>query len=150
MRVRNAVDLDLGAVESLLLAAKLPLDGVSENFSRFMVADDDGRIIGAIGLEKFGSAALLRSAIVSSEYRGKGTGSRLVHRALERASEDGIEEVYLLTTAAENYFAGFGFTRVARSAVPDAVKMSLEFRGACPESAVVMTREIAGQSMARR
>ena len=142
MKIRPATSNDLGAVESLLSASNLPLDGVKENFSTFVVAEDQGAIAGAIGLEKFGPVALLRSAVVSPEYRGSGVGSSLVEKVLERAEEEGIEELFLLTTTAENYFPRFGFTRTARSAVPRAMQASAEFQGACPDSAAVMKRRV--------
>lgn len=149
MRIREATDLDLDAVESLLTANDLPLDGVKENFSSFVVAEDKGEIAGAIGLEKFGSVALLRSVVVSPQYRGSGIGRSLVEQVLERASGQGIEELFLLTTSAEKYFPRFGFTPTTRSAVPAAVKTSAEFRGACPDSAVVMTRQITSDAKVR-
>ena len=142
MKIRQATRSDLGAVESLLSASNLPLDGVKENFSTFVVAEDQGAIAGAIGLEKFGPVALLRSAVVSPEYRGSGVGSSLVEKVLERAEEEGIEELFLLTTTAENYFPRFGFTRTNRSAVPPAMQASAEFQGACPDSAAVMKRRV--------
>jgi amino-acid N-acetyltransferase len=140
MRIRNATNADLSAVESLLSASDLPLDGVRDNFSSFIVAEDEGKIAGAIGLEEFGSTALLRSAVVSAEHRGNGIGRRLVERLLDHAEDAGIDELYLLTTTAEKYFPRFGFTPTTRSAVPDALKASAEFQGACPDTAVVMTR----------
>jgi amino-acid N-acetyltransferase len=149
MKIREATNADLGAVESLLSSNNLPLDGVKENFSSFVVAEDKGEIAGAIGLERFGSVALLRSAVVSPDYRGSGVGRRLVERLLESAETAGIEELFLLTTTAEEYFPRFGFARTTRSAVPAAVKASAEFQGACPDSAVVMTRRIAAAAPAR-
>lgn len=149
MRIREATDRDLDAVESLLTANDLPLDGVKENFSSFAVAEDNGEIAGAIGLEKFGTVALLRSAVVSPQYRGSGVGRRLVEQVLERASDEGIQELFLLTTTAEKYFPRFGFSPTARSAVPAAVKASAEFQGACPDSAVVMTRRVTTATKAR-
>jgi amino-acid N-acetyltransferase len=146
MKIRKAINRDLDAVEDLLSMNDLPLDGVEENFSGFIVAEEGGRVIGAVGLEKFGSIALLRSAVVSEERRGGGVGRRLVEHILERAGSDGIEELFLLTTTAEDYFPRFGFTRTSRSAVPPAVKASAEFRGACPDTALVMTRRIAKQA----
>src|SRR5215210_9492080 len=104
MKFRQATERDLDAVEDLLVANALPLDGVKENFSGFVVAEERGEIAGAIGLEKFGSAALLRSAVVSPQYRGRGIGRALVERLLEHAVRDGIEELFLLTTSAEKYF----------------------------------------------
>lgn len=149
MQLRKATEADLSAVEDLLSASNLPLDGVKENFSDFVVAEDKDGIAGAIGLEKFGSIALLRSAVVSPRHRGSGIGSQLVEHLLERAGDDGIDELYLLTTTAEKYFPRFGFTPTTRSAVPDALKSSAEFQGACPDTAVVMTRRITTTSKAR-
>ncbi|MDP9203702.1 MAG: arsenic resistance N-acetyltransferase ArsN2 [Gemmatimonadota bacterium] len=149
MKIREATNRDLDAVETLLSANDLPLDGVKENFSSFVVAEHQSKIAGAIGLEKFGSVALLRSAVVLPEYRGSGVGRRLVEEVLDRAEKDGIEELFLLTTTAEKYFPRFGFARTTRSAVPASVKASAEFQGACPDSAVVMTRRIAADATAR-
>jgi len=142
MQIRSAKDSDLSAVERLLAASDLPTDGVRDNFSSFVVADDNGAIAGAIGLEKYGSAALLRSAVVSAESRGSGIGRKLVEQLLRRAEQAGVDELYLLTTTAEDYFPRFGFIRTSRAAVPDSVKSSAEFRGACPDTAVVMTRRL--------
>ena len=149
MRIRSATSEDLTAVERLLSASDLPLDGVKDHFSNFVVAEDDGEIAGAIGLEEFGAVALLRSAVVAPEHRGSGVGRRLVERLLEGAEVAGIEELYLLTTTAEKYFPRFGFTRTTRSAVPDAVKASAEFQGACPDTAVVMTRRVGAAANPR-
>ena len=146
MKIRKATNRDLDAVEGLLSANDLPLDGVKENLSGFIVAEEGGRVIGTVGLERFGSVALLRSAVVSEGRRGGGVGRRLVEHILDYAESDGIEELFLLTTTAENYFPRFGFTRTTRSAVPPAVKASAEFQGACPDTALVMTRRIATQA----
>ena len=142
MQIRDAKSEDLPAVEGLLAASDLPIDGVRDNFSSFVVAEDKDEIAGAIGLEKYGSVALLRSAVVSREHRGSGVGRQLVEQLLDRAEKAGIDELYLLTTTAEKYFPRFGFAPTTRSAVPEAVKASAEFRGACPETAVVMTRRV--------
>ena len=148
MKIREATSRDLDAVENLLSANDLPVDGVKENFLSFVVAEDKGEIAGAIGLEKFGSVALLRSAVVSPEYRGSGIGRRLVEQVLEQASDEGIEELFLLTTTAEKYFPRFGFSSTSRSAVPTAKTASAEFQGACPDSAVVMTRRVMSRAKA--
>ena len=142
MQIRSARRSDLAAVESLLAQSDLPTEGVRDSFSSFVVAEDQGAIAGAVGFEKYGSVALLRSAVVSPDHRGSGVGRRLVEQLLERAEEAGVDELYLLTTTAEDYFPKFGFVRTTRAQVPDAVKTSAEFRGACPETATVMTRRI--------
>src|SRR5258706_15035507 len=110
IRIRNATSADLPAVENLLSASYLPLDGVKDNFSNFVVAEDDGEIAGAIGFEEFGAVALLRSAVVSPEHRGSGVGRRLVEHLLEGGEVAGIQERYLLTNTAEEYFPRLRFT----------------------------------------
>ena len=140
MKIRNATGSDFPEVERLLTASRLPVEGIRENFTSFLVAEERGAIAGAIGLERYGSAALLRSAVVSPANRGTGVGRQLVESLLQRAKEDGIDELYLLTTTAEKYFPRFGFAPTTRTAVPESVKASAEFRGACPDTAVVMTR----------
>ena len=142
MKIRKARKADLPAVERLLSGSSLPVDGVRDHFGDFIVAEGSNGIEGAVGLEKYESVALLRSAVVSPEYRGTGVGRRLVEQALESAQEDGIDELYLLTTTAENYFPRFGFEATTRAAVPDELKASVEFRGACPDTAVVMKRRL--------
>jgi amino-acid N-acetyltransferase len=150
VKIRKARNSDLGPVESLLAANDLPIDGVRDNFESFIVAVDNDAIVGAIGLEKYDSAALLRSAVVRSEARGDGVGRQLVEQILERAEQSGIDEVYLLTTTAEDYFPRFGFSRTTRAAVPESVKASAEFRGACPDTAVVMERRIGTAARPRQ
>jgi amino-acid N-acetyltransferase len=51
--------------------------------------------------------------------------------------------MYLLTTSAEHYFPRFGFVQIGRDDVRGAVRESVEFREACPASAVVMRAELS-------
>lgn len=150
MQIRGAVDSDLIAVETLLEANGLPTEGVSANFGKFIVAVDGREIKGAVGLEEFGSYALLRSAVVAGNSRDRGIGTDLVNHIVDRAVASGVKELYLLTTTAEDYFPKFGFVRSSRDAVPPAVKQSAEFRGACPDTAVVMVRRVTVDSTPER
>jgi amino-acid N-acetyltransferase len=141
--VRAATGGDYGAVLALLEASALPLAGVPFTLAEFYVAEDRGRIVGTVGLELYGADALLRSAVIDPASRGSGVGRALVERALEHARERGVRAIYLLTTTAERYFTRFGFDRVTREDVPDAVQASVEFREACPASATVMRKAVA-------
>jgi amino-acid N-acetyltransferase len=142
LRIRPATPDDLPAVEQLLVATGLPVDGVDENFRTFIVAEDGDAIAGVIGIERYGPTALLRSAAVSPDSRGGGIGTRLVKTILERAAADGVEDVYLLTTTAAEYFPRFGFTQAPRSDAPEQLSASREFQGACPATAVLMKRSL--------
>lgn len=138
VRLRPAGPGDLPVVEQLLIEAKLPLDGIREGSTRFLLAEVDGLPAGIAGLERYGTSALLRSVAVSPQHQGKGIADALVRRLLEEARCDCIHDVYLRTTTAEGYFPKFGFAPVSVEAVPEAVQGSVEFRGACPASAVTM------------
>jgi N-acetylglutamate synthase-like GNAT family acetyltransferase len=138
--IRLATPGDFTGVVGLLQAADLPTAGLQPALPDFLVAEDRGRLVGAIGLEVYGDRALLRSAVVDAGRRNSGLGSDLVECLLKRARVRGVREIYLLTTTAERYFPRFGFRPIARSEVALAVRDSEEFRGACPDSAVAMHR----------
>lgn len=141
--LRGAQRADLRAVEALLTANKLPLDGVADALDCFVVAEHDGAIVGVAGIEHCGAGqhALLRSVAVAESWKGKGLGRALVTRAIRDAEARGAHALYLLTTTAEHYFPSFGFKAIARDAVPAEVQANVEFASACPASAVVMVRE---------
>lgn len=138
VRLRGATAADRPAVVALLSAAQLPLDGVPPDLAHFIVAERAGSVVGAIGLEDYGEAGLLRSAVVDPALRGSGVGDALVRALLESARARGTRELVLLTTTADGWFPRFGFERIAREAAPAAVRVSEEFQGACPASAITM------------
>lgn len=139
-RIRLAAVSDAPALCDLLRAASLPLDGLPDSLEHFHVAEGPTGIVGAVGLEMYGPVALLRSAVVHPALRGHGVGEALITTALQYAEDRGVEDIVLLTTTAERWFPRFGFSRIGREDVPEAVQASAELRGACPASAVVMRR----------
>ncbi|HEY9426728.1 MAG TPA: arsenic resistance N-acetyltransferase ArsN2 [Gemmatimonadaceae bacterium] len=142
-RVRPAAPADLAAIERLLTASSLPLDGVRDALADFVVAEADDDIVGVAGLEVCCNGALLRSVAVAPDWRSHGLGRALVTRVISDAEARGIRALYLLTTTAEHYFPSFGFQRIAREEVPADVRETAEFSSACPASATVMCRECA-------
>jgi len=139
---RAACADDWPAISRLLREAGLPLDGARECLPEFLVAWGAAGIAGCAALEGGGEAALLRSVAVADSARGTGLGTELVRRSLERAREAGIGTVYLLTTTATGFFPRFGFVPAERAEVPSAVRESPEFRGACPEDAVLLRVDV--------
>jgi amino-acid N-acetyltransferase len=138
--IRVAGAGDFAGVVRLLEAAGLPTAGLEPTLPHFLVAEEGGRIVGGIGLEVYGECALLRSAVVAEGRRDAGLGTHLVESLLRRAESKGAREIYLLTTTAERFFPRFGFAEIPRAEVAAQVQASEEFRGACPDSAVVMRR----------
>jgi amino-acid N-acetyltransferase len=136
--LRSATPADLPAVLGLLERIGLPRDGLSDGQVRLCVAEVEGELAGVAGLERYGTSALLRSVAVSPTQRGRRVAQRLIDRMLEEARGEQIHDVYLRTTTAQDYFPKFGFAPVEVDEVPAAVRESVEFTGACPDSAVTM------------
>jgi amino-acid N-acetyltransferase len=131
---------DAPALLELLAANALPQDGFVDHLDTALVARLDGAIVGCAALEVYGDGALLRSVAVDARFTARGIGTELTSSALQLAGTLDVPAVYLLTTTAEGFFPKFGFERVTRDDVPAGVKTSVEFRLACPASAVVMRR----------
>ena len=142
MQVERAGSLDLAAIERLLLASDLPLDGARDAFATGLVAREGGEVVGAAAIEPYGQAGLLRSVAVEQTLRGTGIGRTLVDSSETFARELGIDELYLLTETAEAWFKRRGYLAIEREVVPEPVRGSIEFTTACSSTAVVMWRAL--------
>jgi N-acetylglutamate synthase-like GNAT family acetyltransferase len=140
---RTASAADWPIVSRLLADAGLPEAGAADHLPYFVLAFADDVPVGCAGLERHGPYGLLRSVAVASSERGRGLGTALVGRVLDRARTEGVAEVILLTETALAYFPRFGFEPITRADVPPPVKASEEFRGACCASAAVMRLRLA-------
>lgn len=143
MGIERAEPSDLPAIERLLATAGLPLDGAAQAFETGVVAREGGAVVGTAGVERYGSAGLLRSVVVAPERRGTGLGRDLVTAAEGRARTEGVRALYLLTETAIDWFPRLGYEVVPRDQAAAAVGASVEFTTACAETAVAMRREIA-------
>ena len=140
--IRPATPSDLPRVEQLLTQNDLPLDGIPASLDGFVVAEANGELVGVAGIETCCDDALLRSVAVRPEWRTHGIGRALVTQAILNSESRGMRALYLLTTTAERYFPSFGFKRIDRAEVPQAVRETQEFAKACPETATVMARSL--------
>ena len=136
--IHAATTTDVSAIQQLLQANSLPIDGVDDHWKTFVVARDGKRLVGCGGSEAYQFAALIRSVAVVDDYRSKGVGRRIVRQLIDRLASRGIREFYLLTTTAEGYFKKRGFKTIDRDEVHPQLLDSREFQGACPASAVCM------------
>jgi amino-acid N-acetyltransferase len=129
-------------MRDLLSDLTLPTAGLEEWWRHFTVAESDGILVGVAGVERYTDGILLRSVGVRPSWRSSGLGRSLVDGVLRDARREGNRDVYLLTTTAERYFPRLGFAEIGRDAVPASVQASVEFKEACPASAVVMHRSL--------
>jgi amino-acid N-acetyltransferase len=140
---REANADDWVQISELLQVADLPLDGAQAHLNGFLLAFQGQTLAGCVALERYGKSALLRSVATNKDFRGIGLGQDLVRKMLEVARGEGVQDIVLLTTTADKFFPRFGFTTIRRETAPDAVKESVEFQGACPDSAITMQLSFA-------
>jgi len=141
--IRLGQDADLTAVLALLKGAGLPTaDLTSVARLHLWVLEAEGSLIGVVGMERFGTRALLRSLAVAPSYQQRGMGRQLVARLEREAQADGVEQLVLLTETAERFFRAIGYEVIDRRHVPEEIKQSAEFRSLCPASAVCMSKSL--------
>ncbi|MEN9545057.1 MAG: hypothetical protein RLZZ598_1890 [Pseudomonadota bacterium] len=142
--LRQTHPADWPAIEALLRANRLPLQGAREHLSTFVVAESGREIVGCAGAEPRGDVALLRSVAVAPGLRHQGIGRQMVSLVLEEARRRSFKAAYLLTTTAPDYFRRHGFTAIDRLQAPASLEQSPEFQGACPASAELMVLPFHG------
>jgi amino-acid N-acetyltransferase len=142
IRIEPATPSDAGSIETLLAQASLPTDGLASHLDAAFVARAGDRVVGSAAIELYADGGLLRSVAVDAGSRGTGLGGRLTEAAIDEARRRGLPALYLLTTTADQFFPRFGFETITRDDVPVSVQRSVEFRGACPASAVVMLKRL--------
>jgi arsenate reductase len=146
--ISPAIAEDRAAVESLLTAAKLPLDGLDllgpdRAFPYgFALARLGGELVGVAGLELWGEYSMLRSVAVAEVHRGKGIADALVADRIGFARTEGVGALYLLTLRAEGYFARLGFEPIERSKLPHQLAKSTQLALPDCSTAVAMTKKL--------
>jgi amino-acid N-acetyltransferase len=142
MEIRAAQPADFMPLHQHLTDAGLVLAELPDQLEHFWLAFDDDRLIGSVGLEVYGDAALLRSLAVGENQRNRGVARQLINQAVAWAEGHGIKSLVLLTETAPQYFLRCGFVLMLRQEVAAVLLQSSEFRGACPESAIVMRKNL--------
>jgi amino-acid N-acetyltransferase len=118
---------------ALLADANLPVsDLTNRHLEHFFFTGSAESPTGLVGLEIFGSDALLRSLVVSAGARAAGLGSWLVRHAEDYASARHVRAIYLR----------LGYRRIDRSQAPPSIRSSREFASLCPASSALMMRQL--------
>jgi amino-acid N-acetyltransferase len=126
MRTRSAILTDAAAIHSLIrhyaaIDVLLPrtLPEICENIRDFVVAEEDGAVVGCGALHLYGvHLAEVRSIAVDPRSQKHGTGTRLVRSLLAQARKHRVACVCLFTRIPD-FFAGFGFLVASRGDIPD-------------------------------
>src|SRR5258708_39371782 len=110
--IRLAGEEDWKGLQDLLLRNGQKPTIVINGLSLFYLAEAEGSgIIGLVGAEISGGAALIRSTAVLAPYRAKGIAKRLVTILLQTLQDKGIQKLYLFSRDTGDFWKRFGFTR---------------------------------------
>ena len=132
--IRTAVTSDLKPMIELLHSSGLPIEGVSENLSNFLVAVKDTQFYGVMGLEYGQSSVMFRSLTVAASFRKRGVAAQLVKQGLELSRQKGITQVYILTQSAVRFAEKWGWEKIERREIPADLLNQSALKAACPET----------------
>lgn len=143
IRIQPARPDALEAIQGLLSSLDLPhSDLTPSHLEHFLICRDGGDIVGVVGLELYGPVALLRSLAVRPSHRGRGIGTRLTEQVEQYGRRNGVEEVYLLTTTASDYFDRHSYETIDRDELPNVIQETEEAAQFCPASATCMRKDL--------
>lgn len=145
MRIQRARPDALDDIRDLLSRLDLPhSDLTPSHLEHFLVCHEDGDIVGVVGLELYDNVALLRSLAVRPTHRNRGIGARLTEKIEHYGRRNGVNELYLLTTTASDYFDRQRYETIDRDDLPSAIRETEEATQLCPASATCMRKDLTG------
>lgn len=141
MNIREFTPTDFPHVKAMLADAGLPTEDLVPGHLAF-VAEEEGRIVAAIGFQGFDGVGLLRSLVVEEGTRFKGLGREMVSALETHARKQGVHEIWLLTRGVDSYFLALGYVPRDRAEAPAAIRGTAEFAALCPEDATALSKKL--------
>jgi amino-acid N-acetyltransferase len=147
MRVCEKNSQILDQVSQLLKDAGLvPIGLEEEKLQLFCEQDKNDEVLGVVGLEIYGTAAILRSLAVQEDMRKQGIGRRLLSEVFVFEKNNEITELYLMTeTIGKMLEQSYGFSYIGREKVPGDMAQSPLFKDVCHCSCAVMVKQLGGE-----
>lgn len=140
--IRQRQPEDTDSVRALLEAADLPSNGLERTGG--WVAEEHGRVVGHIALERTSDAAVLRSLAITPSAQGRGLARRLMDIA---ESEAGDRTLLLRTKTIGPWAERRGYIPAKTDLIPASVRLTTEFEGSlCSGYPVYIKRVAAADS----
>ena len=141
MNIVPASQNSFSAAIALLKRNDLPTEDITPGTQLFVVEEKD-EVIATVAVEYDYNDALLRSLSVSESKRGAGVGAELVCFIEDYVRKQGVENIYLLTTTAADFFLKRGYRLIDRSNVPEFIRQTEEYSIICSSSSTLMKKHI--------
>jgi amino-acid N-acetyltransferase len=136
MNIVPASQNSFSAAIELLKKNNLPTEDLNPGTQLFVVEEDD-KVVATVAVEYDYNDALLRSLCVSQEKRNSGVGNELVSFIEEYVRQQGVQNIFLLTTTAADFFKKRGYTIIERSNVPKFIRNTKEYSVICASSTLM-------------
>jgi amino-acid N-acetyltransferase len=126
-KLREATPDDVGPLVALI--SPMEADGtlvrrgrelLESEIDRFSVVEYDGMLVGCAALYRFSgdNAAELACLAVMPQHRRAGLGEQLLRRIEQRARNEELERLFVLTTRTAHWFRERGFEEIAPETLP--------------------------------
>ncbi len=126
-RIREATVEDVGALLSII--APLEAEGVlvkrgrerlEMEITRFSLLEHDGVVVGCAALYPYSDqrSAEMACVVVMPEYRRSGYGDLILKHMEQRAKNEGLEQLFVLTTRTAHWFIERGFQEADIDSLP--------------------------------
>ena len=129
--IRKANKQDLGNLREFLSRANLGTDGLTdETIDYFLLLENEqGALMGTLGMEAFAEFGLLRSLVVSPGQAEKEIFV-LFDQMVQLAKEKGMKDLFLATnkSVALPFFGIMGFQKIDRAEIPSEFYQSEHIR----------------------
>lgn len=122
MPIRPAAETHAATIRALVRAERL--DPTQLRWANFLVAEEDGAIVGIGQVRRHRDCRELGSLVVVPSYRGRGIGAALVAALEERA---GFPLYLFCAHHTEPYYARLGYRRVPLRAAPPGLRWKVAF-----------------------
>lgn len=94
-------------------------EDIAAHYTDYVVHETDGRIHGCGALHRYSTGEAEIAAIaIDPKYEELGIGRRIVLYLMDRAREEGLPAVFVLTTQTSDWFESIGYERVGVKELP--------------------------------
>ena len=110
--INSILDLIKSFESSGTLTKRSRVD-IERDIVNYYVLDHDSQIYGCACLKTYNEEKVseISCLIVNSKYQNTGEGKRLLEFIIDKATEQHVKNVFVLTTQAEHWFLEHGFVR---------------------------------------
>lgn len=132
--VRQATSKDINCVIELIepfeekgILVKRSRSLLEEEISKFTLIECDNRVIACAALYPYETSAEIACIVTHPEYQGKGLASRMLDILENKARDQNLQQVFVLSTQTTHWFIEHGFVESSVDALPQSKKELYNF-----------------------